>query len=166
MYQVGEKIIYGSNGACVIEEIKMIEVPRSDELKAYYIIKPVFQECRISVPVDTKMFMRPLITVEAARSLIDGIAMVEAQPHYDSALRRLQEYYEKQISTHDCNDLAAMLIALYRKRDEMLGQKRKFGAIDERYMKRAEELLFGELSVVLELTKADVRQAINAKLGK
>ena len=56
-------------------------------------------------------------------------------------------------------------LALYRKREQMLGQKRKFGAIDERYMKRAEDRLFGELSVVLDMTKADVRGIVNEKLG-
>ena len=166
MYQIGEKIIYGSNGVCIVEDIKMIAVPRTDEEKAYYIIKPMFQECRISAPVDTKMFMRPMISVEEAQALIDGLPLVDAQPYFNTALRQLQDYYEKQMASHDCNDLAAMLIALYRKREQMLSQKRKFGAIDERYMKRAEELLFGELAVVLEVTKADVRKMVNDRLGK
>ena len=166
MYQIGEKIVYGSNGICMIEEIKMIEVPRTGEEKAYYIIKPMFQECRISVPVDTKMFMRPMISAEEANALLDSLPSVEAKPYYNTALRQLQDYYEKQIATHSCADLVAMLVALYRKREEMLSQKRKFGAIDERYMKRAEDLLFGELSVVLDMTKADVRGIVNEKLGK
>lgn len=166
MYQVGEKIIYGSNGVCVIEGFKNIEVPHTMEEKVYYIIKPMFQECRISAPVDTKMFMRPIISPEEAHGLIDGLPLVEAHPYYNNALRQLQDYYEKQIATHDCGVLASMLIALYRKREEMLSQKRKFGAIDERYMKRAEELLFGELAVALDLTKPDVRKMVNDKLGK
>ncbi|MBQ3256532.1 MAG: hypothetical protein IJA67_03855 [Oscillospiraceae bacterium] len=166
MYQVGEKIIYGSNGVCVIEGIKMIEVPRTGEEKAYYVIKPMFQECRISAPVDTKMFMRPIISAEEANTLLESLPLIDAQPYFNTALRQLQDYYEKQIATHDCSDLAAMLIALYRKREQMLSQKRKFGAIDERYMKRAEELLFGELSVVLDMTKAEIRQAVHDKLGK
>lgn len=144
----------------------MIEVPRTGEEKAYYVIKPMFQECCISAPVDTKMFMRPIISAEEAHALLESLPLIDAQPYFNTALRQLQDYYEKQIATHDCRDLAAMLIALYRKREQMLSQKRKFGAIDERYMKRAEELLFGELSVVLDMTKAEVRQAVNEKLGK
>ena len=166
MYQVGERIIYGSNGVCVIDEIKMIEVPHTGEEKAYYIIKPIYQECKISVPTDTKMFMRPIISVEEAQALIDGLANLDAQPYFNNALRQLQDYYEKRIATHDCGELASMLVALYRKREQMLSQKRKFGAIDERYMKRAEDLLFGELSVVLDTTKAEIRQMVKDKLGK
>lgn len=164
MYQVGDRIIYGSNGVCVIDEIKMIEVPHSDEEKAYYIIKPVYQECRISVPVDTKIFMRPIISGEEAKALIDAIPQVDAQPYYTTALRQLQEYYEKKLSSHSCADLIELTISLHRKKMQVLEQKRKFGAIDERYMKRAEELLFGELSVALEIPKNEVRQYIAARL--
>ena len=52
MYQVGEKIIYGGNGVCVIDEIKVIETPHTGEAQQYYVIRPMFQDCKISVPVD------------------------------------------------------------------------------------------------------------------
>ena len=164
MYQVGDRIIYGSNGVCVIDEIKMIEVPRTDELKAYYIIKPMYQECKISVPVDTKMFMREIIGADEARALIDTIPQVDAQPYYNTALRQLQDYYEKKISSHNCVDLIEMIISIYRKRKQLLEQKRKFGAIDERYLKRAEELLFGELSVALDVPKTEIREMVGKLL--
>ena len=166
MYQIGDKIIYGSNGVCVIEGIKMIEVPRTDELKPYYVIKPFFQECRISAPVDTGVYMRAVISAEEAHALLESIPHVEPKPYYNTALRQLQDYYEKKLAAHDCAVLVETLLSIYRKREEVLSQKRKFGAIDERYMKRAEDLLFGELSVVLDMTKADVRSVVNEKLGK
>lgn len=164
MYQVGEKVIYGSNGVCEIDEIKMIEVPHTYEEKAYYVMKPIFQECRISVPVDTKVFMRYVISREEAEALIAQAPQVDAQPYYNTALRQLQDYYENRIGTHDCNDLLELIISLYRKRAAVLAQKRKFGAIDERYMKRAEDLLFGELAVALEITKGEVRKRIADRL--
>ena len=166
MYQVGDKIIYGSNGVCVIEEIKMIEVPRTDELKPYYIIKPVFQGCRISVPVDTGVYMRVIITAEEANALLDVVPRVEPKPYYNTALRQLQDYYEKKLAAHDCGILIETLLSIYRKREEVLAQKRKFGAIDERYMKRIEDLLFGELSVALGVEKIDVRRMMVDKLNE
>jgi len=164
MYQVGDRIIYGSNGVCVIEAIKMIEVPHTTAEKAYYVIKPCYQECRISAPVDTRVFMRPIISADEARALIDGIPMVDAQPYYNNALRQLQEHYDTKINSHSCSDLIELTISLYRKKQKMQEQKRKFGAIDERYLKRAEDLLFGELAVALELQKQEVRQYIVARL--
>ena len=116
------------------------------------------------MPVDTKMFMRPIISGEEAHRLIDSIPQVDAQPYFNTALRQLQEYYEKKLSTHDCADLIELTISLYRKKQQVLEQKRKFGAIDERYMKRAEDLLFGELSVALDIPKGEMKQYIASRL--
>lgn len=165
MYQVGEKIVYGNNGVCVIDEIKMLETPHSDgEQKAYYVIRPVSQDCRITVPVDTKMFMRPVISAEEANALVDSIPGIHAEPYYNSALRQLQEYYDSKLHSHDCMDLVELTMSLYAKKKKTEEQKRKFGAIDERYMKRAEDLLFGELSAALEIPKEHVRQYIHDRL--
>lgn len=164
MYQVGEKIIYGSNGVCVIDEIKLIEAPHTQQLQQYYVIRPMFQECRISVPVDTSVFMRPVISAEEARALVDSIPGIDAQPYYNSALRQLQEYYDAKLSTHRCEDLIELTMSLHRKKMKTVEQKRKFGAIDERYMKRAEDLLFGELAAALEISKDDVPRYIQDRL--
>jgi CarD family transcriptional regulator len=42
--------------------------------------------------------------------------------------------------------------------------KKKLGAIDERFKKKAEELLFGEFAVVLDIPKEDVRSYISNKV--
>ena len=44
-------------------------------------------------------------------------------------------------------------------------ERRKFGSIDERYLKRAESLLFGELAAVLDLPRDGVRGFIAGRLG-
>ena len=164
MYEIGDRIIYGSNGVCSIEGIQMLEVPHSDEKKAYYVIKPMYQDCTIAVPVDTKMFMRPIITQQEALVLIDEIPHMEAEPYYNSALRQLQDYYEKKMSSHSCRDLIELALSLQKKRERMMELKKKFGAIDERYLKRTEDLLFGEFSVVLEIPKTEVRQYIRNRI--
>ncbi len=165
MYQIGEKIIYGGNGVCVIDEIKVIETPHTGEAQQYYVIRPMFQDCKISVPVDTTVFMRPVISQAEAEDLVDSIPRVEVEPYYNSALRQLQEYYDAKINTHRCEDLLELTMSLHRKKLRMLEQKRKFGAIDERYMKRAEELLFGELAAALEIQRDEVRQYIEDRLA-
>ena len=110
------------------------------------------------------MFMREIISADEARALIDTIPQVDAQPYYNTALRQLQDYYEKKISSHSCVDLIEMTISIHRKRKQLLEQKRKFGAIDERYLKRAEELLFGELSVALDVPKTEIREMVGKLL--
>lgn len=165
MYQIGEKIIYGGNGVCVIDEIKIIEAPHTGEAQQYYVIRPMFQDCKISVPVDTTVFMRPVISQSEAEALVDSIPCVEVEPYYNSALRQLQEYYDAKLNTHRCEDLLELTMSLHRKKLRMLEQKRKFGAIDERYMKRAEDLLFGELAAALDIQRDEVRGYIEDRLA-
>ena len=101
---------------------------------------------------------------EEARALVDSIPTVDAEPYYNSALRQLQEYYDAKLNTHRCEDLIELTMSLHRKKMKTLEQKRKFGAIDERYMKRAEDLLFGELAAALDIPKDGVRQYIGDRL--
>ena len=110
--------------------------------------------------------MRAIITAEEANALLDTVPLVEPKPYYNTALRQLQDYYEKKLAAHDCGILIETLLSIYRKREEVLAQKRKFGAIDERYMKRIEDLLFGELSVALGVEKIDVRRMMADKLNE
>jgi len=166
MYQVGDKIVYGGNGVCVVDEIRTLEAPHSDgEMKVYYVLRPIYQDCKISVPVDTKMFMRPVITADEANELVDSIPGIHTEPYYNTALRQLQEYYDAKLNSHSCSDLVELTMSLYQKKKKTEAQKRKFGAIDERYMKRAEDLLFGELSAALEIPKTEVKQYIHDRLS-
>lgn len=43
MFSKGEKIVYGSTGVCVIEDICEKELIRNQK-KLYYILKPLFQQ--------------------------------------------------------------------------------------------------------------------------
>ena len=43
-------------------------------------------------------------------------------------------------------------------------QKRRFGTVDERFLKQAEDLLFGELAAALEIPRSEVRGYITARV--
>jgi len=58
-----------------------------------------------------------------------------------------------------------MTKSLYAKRCEAEREKRKFGAVDERFLKEAEELLFGELAAALEIEKSEVLDYITSRIG-
>lgn len=64
MYKIGEKIIYGKTGVCVVESIEEKTVPGGK--RPYYTLKPMYQQNNvIYAPADSdKIFMRPLISRE------------------------------------------------------------------------------------------------------
>ncbi len=166
MYQAGDLILYGRTGVCRVEEITTIKQRGSSEETMYYILKPLYQTCNITTPVNNeKVFSRPIISREEAEEAISAIPGMEPEVYYNRNLNQLREYYKTRMETYDCRDLLKLTMSLYVKKREMEQQKRKFGAVDERYMREAEELLFGELAAALEIPKDEVRDYIGRSLA-
>ena len=164
MYEVGSLIIYGRNGVCRVEEIKENEI--SGECRLFYVLKPLYQKCNITTAVDnTKIFTRPIISRDEAHTLIDKMPDIKAEPYHNSNLNQLKEHYKSWLDSHECIRIVEMTKSLYAKRCEAEREKKKFGTVDERFLKEAEELLFGELAAALEIEKRALPEYIHARIG-
>ena len=164
MYEVGSLIVYGRNGVCRVEEISEKEI--SGEVRLFYILQPVYQKCNITVAVDNqKVFSRPIISRAEAQELIDRLPAITVEPYYNRNLTQLKEYYKNWLESHECIKIAEMTKSLYAKRSEAEREKRKFGAVDERFLKEAEDLLFGELAAALEIERSAVPAYISQCAG-
>lgn len=160
MFQVGEMIIYGGEGACRVEAVGRLEKAGIDRGKDYYTLSPCYRVGSIYTPVDSKVFMRRIISREEAESLIRSIPHIDAAPCNDRNLRALNEHYQSLLRTHDCADMVQVIKAAYEKRRAKQAQGSRPGQVDEKYMKRAEELLYGELAVALEIPRDQVHDYI------
>ena len=157
MYQVGDLIYYGNTGVCKVTDISPSSLPGATAGQLYYTIKPLYQECVIYAPVDSeKVFIRPVISREEAERLIDQIPSIRAEAYHGRVISELAQHYESALRTHDCGNLIEMTMSIYAKKRTAEAQKRKFGMVDERFMKRAEELLFGELAAALDMDREKV----------
>ena len=160
VFAVGELIAYGNTGVCRVEKLEQ------DKSGTRYVLRPLYQNCVISLPVEsTKIFMRPLISKDEALSLIDSIPSVSAEPYHNKVMRQLIDHYEEALRDYDCAGLVEVVISIYAKKRQLEAERRKFGSIDERYLKRAETLLFGELAAVLDVPREKVRSYIADRLG-
>ncbi len=166
MYKVGDMILYGRTGVCTVEgvEEKLLRGEKTPQL--FYSLKPLYQNCSISTPVASKVFSRHIITRDEAEKLIAALPSLEAEPYHNRNLNQLREYYRAKIELYDCFELARLCISIYRKRVDAETQKRKLGAVDERFLKEAEDLLYGELAAVLEIERNQVQRYIHATLAK
>ncbi|MBR5708276.1 MAG: CarD family transcriptional regulator [Oscillospiraceae bacterium] len=160
MFSVGELIAYGNTGVCRVETLE------EDRAGMRYVLKPLYQNCVISLPVEsTKVFMRPLISKDEALALIDSIPSVSAEPYHNKVMRQLIDHYEDALRDYDCAGLIELTLSIYAKKKQVEAERRKFGSIDERYMKRAESLLFGELAAALDVPREKVKSYIADRLG-
>lgn len=165
MYQIGELIIYGATGVCRVTEIVAKKFSRTDPEKIYYVLTPLYQAGTITTPIENgKIFTRPVITREEAISLIDEIPHIHAEAYHNPNLQQLENHYKAALESHDCIDLLRLTMSTYQKKREREEARLKFGAVDRRYMERAENLLFGELAVALNIKRDDVQAFIESRL--
>lgn len=159
MFEVGDMIVYGRTGVCRVEGIE------ENKGQKFYALMPLYQSCSILTPVEGKVFMRPVISKAEAEELIDALPNLEAEPCEGKALRELTEHYQASIDSHDCMELATLTKSIYAKKRAAMREKKKFGAVDERFMKEGEALLFGELAVALDISMEEVRGYIGNRLA-
>ncbi|WP_410771302.1 CarD family transcriptional regulator [Fontibacillus sp. BL9] len=165
MYRIGDLIHYGDTGVCRITEIKPLDISNSGDAKLYYILDPLFEDCGISTPVENnKIFMRPIISKVEAERLIAKIPFIHVEAFYSREMRQLSDHYKKSLNSHICEDLIELTMSIYAKKQELGEQNRKIGSLDESVMKRAEDLLFGELSAALDIPKEKVPDYIASRV--
>ena len=163
MFKIDDLILYGNTGVCRVVDISTKDIPGVSKNRLYYTLKPLYQTGTIYTPIDNKkVFMRPIISRQEAQQLIRSIPEIDAQAFHSPVLSELTAHYEQSIQSYDCVELVRLTKSLYIKKREMTEQKRKFGAIDDRFMKRAEDLLFGELAAALGIALEEVAPYISS----
>lgn len=165
MYQIGDLIVYGSTGVCRVEALETPRHRPGEEERQYYLLRPLYQDGTIRIPVDTKVFMRPVISREEAEKLIDAIPGMNAEVYHERNFTQLAAHYQEALGSHECSDLIELVMSIYAKKQDAESKKRKFGQVDARFMKRAESLLYGEFSVALGIPFDDVQGYIASRVS-
>lgn len=165
MFQPGDLVVYGTTGVCRVESIDRPNLTGADRKKEYYQLKPLHQDGVIYTPVEnTKVSIRRVITREEANALIDLIPTMRAEVYHAPTIQALTQHYQDAVRSHDCKDLIELMMSIYAKQKQAESQKRRLGMVDERYMKQAERLLYGELSVALDIPFDQVQPYIAQRI--
>ena len=164
MYSEGELIVYGGTGVCRVVSVAERQQP-GGEPRRYYQLKPLYQSGTISVPVDGKAFMRPVISRGEAEALIDALPGMGSACVHERNFTQLAAHYQQLLASHDCAEIAGLVVSIRAKKRAAESAGRRFGQIDARFMKRAETLLYGELSTALGIAYDEVEPYIATRLG-
>lgn len=164
MYEKGDLIIYGNQSVCRVENIGMISIGNQPNEREYYTLNPIFIDGMTYAPVDTAVYMRPLITIEEVNQLLETICNVEANMNDIQNLKQLTDYYKETINEYTCSDLIQLICNVKAKKEILAQQNKKLGQTDERYKKEAEDLLHQEFAAVLDISKEAVIEYIEEKI--
>ena len=162
MYSIGDKIIYGENGVCTVDRIAALPMAGSPRDKMYYHLSPFVGTGVYFAPVDSNVFMRPVISREEAEALIDAMPGIAPAVCNDNRFNHVDAFYKELFRRHSCEALVAIVKGL---RQRMAERKTKSSRA-EATLKRAKDMLHGELAVALEIDLKDVEEYIRSRIGE
>ncbi len=165
MFKKGEYVVVGNKGVCAVEDITTLNISGVDKEREYYILKPVYVPgSTVYVPIDSAETMRRVLTKEEAKHLIDEIPQIPLITTTNDKM--LEQEYKGCMKTNSCEEWIKIIKTIYLRKQKRLEAGRKVTAIDAKYFRIAEENLYGELAVVLNIPKAEVETYITSEIDK
>lgn len=161
MFSVGDKIIYGENGVCTVESIGPLAMSGAPKDKLYYYLTPLIGSGTYFTPVDSSAFMRPVMSRDEAEALIDSMPEIQPAICNDNRFNHVDAFYKELFKQHSCEALVSIVKGLRSR----MSEKKTKSSRAEATMKRAKDILHGELSVALDMDVKDVEGYIISRLG-
>lgn len=166
MYQVGDIVVYGSKGVFRIDHIGIPDIEWLNADRPYYTLSPLYREEKVFTPVDTSVFMRPIMTKNEADDFILQIPDIHAEEFECKNPHVLQSYYQTALESHDRLALVKIIKKTHEKKLHAERSGKKMAQIDEKYMKKAENILHEELAAALDIEKESVADYIKEQIDK
>ncbi len=157
MYKEGEYVIY-KRDLCQIKGI----VEKNN--KKYYKLCPKEDETlTISVPIERKQNnLRYPISAKEAEELIKKIKDIEV---INSNEKTLEQDYKELMKTNKHEDLIKIIKTTYLRNEKRRLQGKKETDKDVSYFKKAEDYLYNELSISLNMSYEECKKYIISKLS-
>lgn len=165
MFRIGERVIYGSSGACEISDIRTEAFGGTE--REYYVLTPMGGGSSIFVPTDSEQLaarMRAPISREEAIQMITEIPREDVTWIEDNRTRN--SHFQKILLEGTAPELMRLTRAVWHRRNELRARGKKNLMADENAFKKAERILFDELSLVLGISRDEILPYIESELAE
>lgn len=135
MYLVGEYIVYGTSGVCKVEAVGSMQMSGVNKDKLYYTLAPLY-----------------------SKELIEQIPTIELLWVADE--KRREDIYKTALRTCDCREWIKIIKTLYLRKISRIAEGKKVTVSDGKYLHMAEERLYEELALALDMDKDEVVEYI------
>ncbi|MCQ2428115.1 MAG: CarD family transcriptional regulator [Clostridia bacterium] len=160
MYEIGEHIIYGTNGICRVGKIIGSPFDPSDS-RPFYVLYPLYDSSNsvIYTPVDNEnIVMRLPISREAAKELLESIPRLGVIDVGEEKKRR--EVYRSAVQSTDPEKFIRVIKTVVRRRAEFRKLRRRLPDLDNDFEHTARNCLYGELADVLGVEREEIHRKI------
>lgn len=164
MVQIGQIVLYGTEGACRVTEICKMKVAHKRE--EYYVLHPIRREgATVFVPLNNPVLlskMRPLLSREEIDGMIDRVSKEEVFWIEDASERKVE--FQRILLSSQREDLLRMLRGLYERRSQLRERGKHLRGSDDQMLRDAEKLLHDEFALVLEIKEREVSEYIRNRM--
>lgn len=155
-FQKGDHVCYGTNGICLIDDVREIAVAGSKD--TFYVLRPL-RDCHSTffIPVRNEALtqkMREPVKREKVDDLIES-ARTACDTWIEDRKTRM-EVYREILRECDPHDLLRLCALLYQTKQRLSASGKKMAPSDESVLKQAEELTKHEFGFALGIPPSDV----------
>jgi CarD family transcriptional regulator len=164
MFQINDYIVYSGTGVCKVNSIGPLNLEGANKDKKYYTLEPVYKKGNtLYTPVDNqKVVMRKILSKEETEKLIENIPNIDIILITDEKER--EKEYKELIKKNDCTAWVKIIKSMYMREMKRIAEGKKITNTDKKYLNMAEESLYGELAIPLEIPKEEVEEYITSKI--
>ena len=156
MFQIGDAVVYGSEGVCRVTELQTREF--NGQQMEYYVLTPVYRESStVFVPCENEVLtarMHSVLGQDEAKAFIAQLPNLESI--WINHENERKQVYRTILAEADRVGAARIIRTLYLHREKLNASGKKMHMSDERYFVDAQRMLFDELAFVLELEREQV----------
>lgn len=165
MYRIGQRVIYGIHGVCRVADTEERTVDR--KRLTYLVLEPEGQSgAKYLVPTHNEAAMskvRPVLSAPELEALLSS-ADVRRDAWIPDENQRKQTYRELIVSG-DRAALMAMVRTLWSHKAAQTAAGKKCHLCDEGFLRDAEKLLCGEISLVMDVSAEEAKAYLRRHLG-
>lgn len=164
MYQIGDKVVYGMHGVCIVTDMENHRVDGKQVV--YLVLEPIGQSgSRYLLPSHNNAAMakvRPILSKDDLEALLTSEAV-----HADIWIRdenQRKQCYRELISGGDRQKQCQMVCSIYRFRRIQVNAGKKIHLCDDNFLRDAEKQIASEISVAFHMDLKDALQYLREKL--
>ena len=155
MYKINDYLVYKKD-VCRLIDIRKNKLTD----KECYVLIPLREESlKIEVPIEyEKNTIRSVMSKEEANLLIKKIPSIE--PIKDIDDKMIEKIYKELLNNGNREDLVKIIKTTYLRNDSRIKNHKKVNDKDKNYFEKAEEYLYLELSISLDLSYEKTKEYI------
>ena len=159
MFSVGQNVLYGTNGVCVVNDITEKKVGKVS--MEYYVLKPLDTNfSTLFVPTNNEALVKKIRGV-MTKDMINGVLSNLPEPgEWNDNKQERSEQFKEVISNGDFTELIRMIRLIYKHSDELSELGRHLHMSDERLLKEAEKMVTEEIEFVFGVDKQQAIEMI------